>query len=110
MCKQNLISSSAHTVRTVHNRKVGLTAFDTNRWLCEDTIHTHSQRQRDTVANPVELENDSFIVGCIAQAGVYGLHGPTSTDLSGDSFSANSGWDSDSSCDSGDSDWSGYSS
>ena len=29
VCKQNLISSAAHTVRTVHNQKVGLTAFDT---------------------------------------------------------------------------------
>ena len=30
-CKQNLISSTNHTVRTVHTRKVGLTAFDTKR-------------------------------------------------------------------------------
>ena len=28
---QNLISSTAHTVRTVHQRKVGLSAFDTKR-------------------------------------------------------------------------------
>ena len=41
VCKQNLISSTAQTVRTVHQRKVGLTAFDTKRWLREDTIHTH---------------------------------------------------------------------
>ena len=34
VCKQNLISLSAHTVRTVHNRKVGLTDFDTKHWLC----------------------------------------------------------------------------
>ena len=40
--KQNLISSTAHTVRTVHQRKIGLTAFDTKRWLCDDTVHTHS--------------------------------------------------------------------
>ena len=31
VCKQNLISSTAHTVRTVHTHKVGLTAFDT-KW------------------------------------------------------------------------------
>ena len=31
VCKQNLISSAAHTVRTVHNRKVGRTAFDRKR-------------------------------------------------------------------------------
>ena len=42
VCKQNLISSTAHNVRTVHQRKVGLTAFNTKRWLCEDTIHTHT--------------------------------------------------------------------
>ena len=42
VCKQNLITSTSHTVRTVHQRKVGLTAFDTKRWLCDDTIHTHS--------------------------------------------------------------------
>ena len=44
VCKQNLISSTAHTVRTsdVHQRKIGLTAFDTKRWLCSDTVHTLS--------------------------------------------------------------------
>ena len=42
VCRQNLISSTAHSVRTVHQRKVGLAAFDTKRWLCEDTIHAHS--------------------------------------------------------------------
>ena len=42
VCKQNLITSTKHTVRTVHQRKIGLTAFDTKRWLCDDTIHTHS--------------------------------------------------------------------
>ena len=29
VCEQNLIYSTAHTVRTVHTRKVGFTAFDT---------------------------------------------------------------------------------
>ena len=38
----NLISSTYHTVRSVHQKMIGLTAFDTKRWLCEDTIHTHS--------------------------------------------------------------------
>ena len=40
--KQNLISFTKHTVRTIHQRKIGLTAFDTKRWLCDVTIHTHS--------------------------------------------------------------------
>ena len=57
VCKQNLISSTAHTVRTVHQRKVGLTAFDTKRRLCEDTVHTHSHGHRDTVDDPAALAN-----------------------------------------------------
>ena len=40
--KQNLISSTAHTVGTVHTRKVRLTSFHTKRWMCGDTVHTHS--------------------------------------------------------------------
>ena len=40
VCKQNLITSTSHTVRTVHQHKIGLTAFDTKRWVCDDTIHT----------------------------------------------------------------------
>ena len=55
VCKQNLISSTNHTVRTVHTREVGLTAFDTKRWLCEDTVHTHSHGHKDTVSNPSDL-------------------------------------------------------
>ena len=35
VCTQNLISSSAHTVRTTHTRKIGLTAFDTKRWMSD---------------------------------------------------------------------------
>ena len=96
VCKQNLISSSAHTVRTAHSRKVGLTAFDTKRWLYDDTIHTHSYGHRDTVANPLELENPSFITKCIAQTGIYGPHGPPSVKSDHDS-------------DYDDNDWSGWS-
>ena len=47
VCRQNL------SVRTVHQRKVGLSAFDKKRWLCEDTIHTHSHGHNDTVADPM---------------------------------------------------------
>ena len=61
VCKQNLISSTSHTVRTVHNRKVGPTAFDTKRWMCEDTVHTHSHGHRDTVP---------YLAKCIVNAGV----------------------------------------
>ena len=53
--KQNLISSTNHTVRIFHTRKVGLTAFDTKRWLCENTVHTHSHGHKDTVSNPSEV-------------------------------------------------------
>ena len=34
LCRQNLIKSTLHTV--------GLTAYDTKRWLCDDTIHTQA--------------------------------------------------------------------
>ena len=66
--KQNLISSAAHTVRIVHQRKVGLTAFDTKRWLCEDTIHTHSHGHRDTVDDPEALVDKSLMTCAIAKA------------------------------------------
>ena len=65
---QNLISSTAHTVRTVHQRKVGLTAFDTKRWLCEDTIHTHSHGHRDNVDDPEALVDKSLMIRAIAKA------------------------------------------
>ena len=42
----NLIKSTLHTVRTVHMCKVGLSAYDTKRWLCEDAIHTHAHGHR----------------------------------------------------------------
>ena len=73
VCKQNLISSTAHTVRTVHNQKVGLTAFDTKQWLCEHTIHTHSHGQKDTMSDSryMDLVNDIYIVECVTNAGVF---------------------------------------
>ena len=49
LVQQNLIKSTLHTVRTVHMRKVGLTAYDTKRWLCEDIIHTHAHGHRSTL-------------------------------------------------------------
>ena len=52
VCKQKLISSTSHTVRTAHTRKVVLTAFDTKRWLREDTIHAHPHGLKDTVPDP----------------------------------------------------------
>ena len=47
--RQNLIKSTNHTVRTVHVCKVGLAAYDTKRWLCDDTIRTHAHGHRCTV-------------------------------------------------------------
>ena len=63
--KQNLISSTSHTVRTVHQRKIGLAAFDTKRWLCEDTIHTHSHGHH--YANMVN-SNNAFIGKMVDEA------------------------------------------
>ena len=68
VCKQNLISSTAHTVRTVHTRKVGLTAFDTKRWLCEDTVHNHSHGHKDTVS---DLFTKSSFVDSFTNVGIY---------------------------------------
>ena len=45
-CRQNLIKSTLHTV---HMCKVGLTAYDTKRWLCDDTIYTHAHGHRSTL-------------------------------------------------------------
>ena len=39
LCRQNLIKSTLHKVHTVDMCKVGLTAYDTKRWLCDNTIH-----------------------------------------------------------------------
>ena len=49
LCRQNLIKSTLHTVRTVYMCKVGLTAYDTKRWLCDDTIHNHAHGHRSTL-------------------------------------------------------------
>ena len=73
VCKQNLISSSAHTIRTTHTRKVGLRALDTKRWLCEDVIHTHSHGHLATVSylGSMSLVNKSCFIECITDAGVF---------------------------------------
>ena len=65
VCKQNLISSTTHTVRSVHQRKIGLTAFDTKRWLCYDTIHTHSHGHY--YASMVN-NNTAFVSGMVDEA------------------------------------------
>ena len=64
VCKQDLISSSAHTVRTTHTRKIGLTAFDTKRRVCEDTVHTHSHGHKATMPYPrrMSLVNKSCFI------------------------------------------------
>ena len=42
-------TSTLHTVHTIHMCKVGLTAYDTKRWLCDDTIHTHAHCHQNTL-------------------------------------------------------------
>ena len=75
VCKQNLISSTNHIVRTVHTRKVGMTAFDTKRWLCEDTVHTHSHGHKDTVPNPSDLLFKSYVVKYFTNVGIFSHNG-----------------------------------
>ena len=71
VCKQNLISLTNHTVRTVHTRKVGLTTFDTKRWLCEDTVHSHSHGYKDKVSDTSDLSTKSYIVNCFTNVGIF---------------------------------------
>ena len=73
VCKQNLISSSAHTVRTTHTRKIGLTAFDTKWWSCEDTVHTHSYGHKTTMPYPkrMSLVNKSRFIEHVTGEGVF---------------------------------------
>ena len=40
LVKQNIIKSKKHTISTYHTIKVGLSAFDTKRWIEADNIHT----------------------------------------------------------------------
>ena len=70
-CKHNLISSTDHTVRTVHTRKVDMTAFDTKRWLCEDTVRTHWNSHKVTLSDPSDLFTKCYNVNSLASVGIY---------------------------------------
>ena len=59
------------TLFVVHTRKVGLTAFDTKQWLCEDTVHTDSHGHKDTVSNPSDLLTNSYIVRYFTNVGIF---------------------------------------
>ena len=48
-----------------------LTAFDTKRWMCEDTVRTHSHDHKDTVSDPVDHVDIAFLVDCITDAGFF---------------------------------------
>ena len=37
---QNIIKSKTHDVSTYHMKKIGLSAYDTKRWICDDNVHT----------------------------------------------------------------------
>ena len=38
--QQNLLRSRNHTISSVSAKKIGLSAFDTKRWICDDGITT----------------------------------------------------------------------
>ena len=40
LIKQNIIKSKKHTISTYHITKVGLSTFDTKRWIEADNVHT----------------------------------------------------------------------
>ena len=71
VCRQILISSTNHTFRTVHTHKIGLVAFDTKRWLCEDTVYAHSHGHKDTVSDPSDLFTKSYIVKDFTNVGIF---------------------------------------
>ena len=73
VCKQNQISTTTHNVSTPHTRKIGLTAFDIKRWLCEDNVHTHSHGHKATISDlkSMNLVNKSYIMKCVTDAGVF---------------------------------------
>ena len=48
-----------------------MTAFDTKRWLCEDTVHTHSCGHKDTVSDPSDLFTKSYVVNSLAAVGIF---------------------------------------
>ena len=64
-------NSTNHTVRTVHTRKVDMTAFDTKRRLFEDTVHTHSHGHKDTVSDSSDLFTKSYIVNYFTNVGIF---------------------------------------
>ena len=46
--KQNAIVSKNHELKTYHQNRVSLTAFDTKRWICENGINTLAYGHIDT--------------------------------------------------------------
>ena len=48
--------STRHAIRTTH-----LTAFDTKRLMCEDTVHTHSHGHSEYM----ELVNTCWVAECL---------------------------------------------
>ena len=41
------------------------------RWLCEDTIHSHSHGHKDTVSDPSDLFTKSYIVKYFTNVGIF---------------------------------------
>ena len=73
-----------------------MTAFDTKRWLCEDTVLTHSRGHKDTESDAMYLINRSFIIQCIIDAGVFSRSDlPGTTTLQPEQLEAESESDSD---------------
>ena len=47
MVEQNTIKSKAHALGSYHQTKIGLSAFDTKRWICDDGISTRAHGHKD---------------------------------------------------------------
>ena len=79
----------------MYTRKVGLPAFDTKRWLCGDSVHTHSHGHKDTVSDPMYLVNGSFIIRCIVDVGVFSRNDLPGTSLRPERLESESDFESD---------------
>ena len=56
--RQNTIQSKHHVLRSMHQTKVALTAFDTKRWICDDNIHTRAYGHIGNYGVGVDWDSD----------------------------------------------------
>ena len=58
--RQNIIKSQKHIIGSYHQRKIGLTAYDTKRWVEENNIDTLSFGHYKTTSSPATNSASGF--------------------------------------------------